>query len=203
MQRWEKQLIKTRRGQIPLSVPCTLKQLEKRKKSGLEVFSLPFHLNLFFSSASFLFLNSCGLFIPHVHSSHRHTCPVFFVFVLVFFPESLRLVQTVKVAARSAWACGEREEDGFETTTTAATKKARKKTHHQKSRLALLTGNKQSAGGDVCEAQVDTKSTAKERRNNPELEGGRLCGRRCCFWSSRSRDPQVGRAQPAQARRDT
>lgn len=51
-------------------------------------------------------------------------------------------------------------------------KKQEKKTHHQKSRLALLTGNKQSAGGDVCEAQVDTKSTAKERRNNPELEGG-------------------------------
>lgn len=112
-------------------------------------------------------------------------------------------MQIVKVAARSAWACGEREEDGFETTTTAPTKKARKKTHHQKSRLALLTGNKQSAGGDVCEAQVDTKLTAKERRNNPELEGGRLSGRRCCFWSSRSRDPQVGRAQPAQARRDT
>lgn len=128
MQRWEKQLIKTRRGQIPLSVPCTLKQLQKKKKSSLEVFSLPFHLNLFFSS--FLFLNSRGLFIPHVHSSHRHTSPVF----LFLFcspppppPESLRLVQTVKVAARNEWACRERKEDGFETTTTATTKKKQQK----------------------------------------------------------------------------
>lgn len=86
------------------------------------------------------------------------------------------LMQTVKVAAQSEWAC--------ETTTT---KKPTKKTHHQKSRLALLTGNKQSAGADVCEVQVDTQSTAKEQRNNPEVEGGegegmegwRLSGRRC------------------------